>query len=442
MGTWTRAELKGRAKENIGKNYWLCVGVSLLMFLSVGIGSIGIGNKYWKFFSEYKNKHYSISGSQYAYQTEQDTQSTRMNTSFEDSGSREMALLHHYEEGHHYDYDDNDYDIDDFYDDDDYDIDDFYDDDDYDIDDFYDDDDYDIDGFYDDNDYNIYDDYYHNHEYRGSMGEALYILKKGLWLLLITFLISFVISLAISVLVYMPLQVGSCRFFMCNREDNADLNHLLIGFRDGNYLNVVKIMFIRSIKIALWSLLFVIPGIIKSYEYSMIPYLLSENPGMSKQEAFALSREMTSGEKWKMFVLGISFFPWMLLGGVTFGLIFIFWLYPYIFATNAELYAVLREKLRLNSGRIVGTENLRYAYAGGNQNQSYSNYSTQQQMYNNYSNGYEKDNNTQDSYSNNYSSQNDKYSNNSYNGSSGEQKSYGNTLDDFDKKNNPPKNLF
>ena len=417
MGTWTRAELKGRAKGNIGKNYWLCVGVSLLMFLSVGIG---IGMNSWKFFLEYKNKHYFISGSQYAYQTEQDTQSTRMNTSFEDSGSREMALLHHYEEDHHYDYDDNDYDIDDYYDDDDYDIDDFY----------------------DDNDYNIYDDYYHNHEYRGSMGEALYILKKGLWLLLITFLISLVISLAISVLVYMPLQVGSCRFFMCNREDDADLNHLLIGFRDGNYLNVVKIMLIRSIKIALWSLLFVIPGIIKSYEYSMIPYLLSENPGMSKQEAFALSREMTSGEKWKMFVLGISFFPWMLLGGVTFGLIFIFWLYPYIFATNAELYAVLREKLRLNSGRIVGTENLRYVYADGNQNQSYSNYSTQQQMYNNYRNSYEKDNNTQDFYSNNYGSQNDMYSNNSYNGSSGEQKSYGNTLDDFDKKNNPPKNLF
>ena len=417
MGTWTRAELKGRAKGNIGKNYWLCVGVSLLMFLSVGIG---IGTNSWKFFLEYKNMHYSISDSQYAYQTEQDTQSTRMNTSFEDSGSREIALLHHYEEDHHYDYDDNDYDIDDYYDEDDYDIDDFY----------------------DDNDYNIYDDYYHNHEYRGSMGEVLYILKKGLWLLLITFLISFVISLAISVLVYMPLQVGSCRFFMCNREDDADLNHLLIGFRDGNYLNVVKIMLIRSIKIALWSLLFVIPGIIKSYEYSMIPYLLSENPGMSKQEAFALSREMTSGEKWKMFVLGISFFPWMLLGGVTFGLIFIFWLYPYIFATNAELYAVLREKLRLNSGRIVGTENLRYVYADGSQNQSYSNYSTQQQMYNNYRNSYEKDNNTQDFYSNNYGSKNDMYSNNSYNGSSGEQKSYGNTLDDFDKKNNPPKNLF
>ena len=378
MGKWTRAELKGRAKENICKNYWLCVAVSLLMFVSVGIGSIGFRISYEKIYPEYKKNNNSIFDSQYAYQAKQGAQSTRMkrtNTSFEDSSSSETVLLHHYEEDH-----------------------------DYDIDDYYEDDDYDIDDYYEDYGNDIVDDYYHNHQYGGSTGEFIYMLKKVLLLLLIAFLISFVISFAISVLVYMPLQVGSCRFFMCNREDNADLNHLLIGFQNGNYSNVVKIMFVRSIKIALWSLLFVIPGIIKSYEYSMIPYLLSENPGMNKKEAFALSKEMTSGEKWRMFVLGISFFPWMLLVGVTFGLIFIFWIYPYIFATNAELYAVLREKLRFNNGRIVGAENLRYAYADGYQNQSYSN--------------------------------------NSYNSNPQEQKAYGNTLDDFDKKNNPPKNLF
>lgn len=437
MGKWTRAELKERAKENIGKNYWLCVAVSLLMFLSVGIGSMGFRISYEKFYPDYKKNNNPIFDSQYAYQGEQDAQSTRMkrmNTSFEDSGLTETVLLHHYEHDHNAD----DYDIDDYYEDNDYDIDDYYDDFDYDIDDYYEDDDYDIDDYYEDDDNDIVSDYYHSHQYGGSTGEFIYMMKKVLLLLSIAFLISFVISFVISVFVYMPLQVGACRFFMCNREEHTDLNHLLIGFQNGNYSNVVKIMFVRSIKIALWSLLFAIPGIIKSYEYSMIPYLLSENPGMSKQEAFALSKEMTSGEKWKMFVLGISFFPWILLGGVTFGLIFIFWLYPYIFATNAELYAVLREKLRFNNGRIVGVEKLRYVY----QNQSYSNYTSQQQMYNNYSNGYEKDNNMQDSYSDNYESQNDMYSNNSYNGSSGEQKTYGNTLDDFDKKNNPPKGLF
>ncbi|MCI8408122.1 MAG: DUF975 family protein [Lachnospiraceae bacterium] len=413
MEKWTRAELKRRAKENLSKNYWLCVGVSFLMIFAIGIGSLSIISVYSNIL-DYDKRHFSIPGSQYAYQTEQNKP--------REKDLSEIVLLHHYEDDHYYDEDH--YYEDDYYDDCDYDIDDYY-------------DDYDIDDYYDDNGYDM-DDYYHNYQYGGSAKEFIYMMKKVLRIFLLIFLISFFISLAVSVFVFMPLQVGGCRFFMCNRESNGDLNQLLVGFRQGNYLNVVKIMFVRSIKIALWSLLFVIPGIIKTFEYSMIPYLLSENPGISKQEAFAVSKEMTNGEKWKMFVLGLSFLPWMLLGGFTFGLIYIFWLYPYILATNAELYAVLREKIRFNSGRIVGAENLRYMYADGYHNQAYGNYTAQQQNYNNN----EKNNNTHNSYSNEYNSRNDMYSNNSYNGNSGEEKTYRNTLDDFDKKNNPPNNLL
>lgn len=66
-------------------------------------------------------------------------------------------------------------------------------------------------------------------------------------------------------------------------------------------------MLLKNIKIFLWTLLFVIPGIIKSYEYQMIPYLLAEDPSMSREEAFARSRHMTMHHKFDMFVLDLSF---------------------------------------------------------------------------------------------------------------------------------------
>ena len=102
-------------------------------------------------------------------------------------------------------------------------------------------------------------------------------------------------------------------------------------------------MFWREIKIFLWSLLFVIPGVIKSYEYSMVPYILAENPQMPTDRAFELSKLMTRGEKWKIFVLDLSFLGWKILGVLCCGIGGIF-LAPYIEATYAELYQVMREK--------------------------------------------------------------------------------------------------
>lgn len=169
-----------------------------------------------------------------------------------------------------------------------------------------------------DEDYDGYDDEYYDKEDKGQ-GDfkdfydyylSWIFTERMMWFLaimLVGLLIFFVISLVISACICMPVQVGGCRFFMCNREDHSDLNHLLIGFQSGHYGNVVKIMFLRSIKIFLWSLLFVIPGIVKAYEYAMIPYLLSEDPGINRKTAFATSKEMTSGEKLNMFLLDFSF---------------------------------------------------------------------------------------------------------------------------------------
>lgn len=137
------------------------------------------------------------------------------------------------------------------------------------------------------------------------------------------------------------LEVGGKGFYVENLYSNPRVGRVLAPFNSGHYWNVVKVMFFRDLFVALWSLLFVIPGIVKSYEYRMVPYLLSEYPDMPREEAFAASKEMMYGEKWNAFVLDLSFIGWKILSGITFGLVGLFYANPYIDATDAELYDVL-----------------------------------------------------------------------------------------------------
>ena len=109
--------------------------------------------------------------------------------------------------------------------------------------------------------------------------------------------------------------VGNNRYFIKNHDENPDLGEIFSGFK-GNYLNVVKIMFLMDLKTLLWLFLFIVPGVIKAYEYSMIPYLLAENPNLSASEAFSLSKQMTTGQKADFIVLDLSFLGWIILGAL------------------------------------------------------------------------------------------------------------------------------
>lgn len=102
-------------------------------------------------------------------------------------------------------------------------------------------------------------------------------------------------------------------------------------------------MFLMNLYTALWSVLFIIPGIVKSYEYRMIPYLLAEKPEMDKTEAFKTSKSMMDGNKWNAFVLDLSFILWDILGIITLGLVEVFWVGPYKLLTGAALYDALKE---------------------------------------------------------------------------------------------------
>lgn len=138
------------------------------------------------------------------------------------------------------------------------------------------------------------------------------------------------------------LLVGGSRFFIENQTGNPGVGVVGSAFQGGQYMNVVVTMFLKGLFISLWSLLFVVPGIIKHYEYLMIPYILAENPGMSRQEAFAISKRMMMGQKWNVFVLDLSFIGWRLLEGITFGIAGVFYVEPYYQATIAELYTFNR----------------------------------------------------------------------------------------------------
>ena len=152
---------------------------------------------------------------------------------------------------------------------------------------------------------------------------------------------SALIGIAISIFLENPLLIGCYKFFINCKKDGESLNDIVMTFKNG-YMNVVLTEFLRGLFTFLWSLLFVIPGIIKGYEYMLIPYLLADNPQMDREEAFAKSKEMMDGNKWKAFVLDLSFFGWGLLSACTCGILYIFYVGPYIHLTKAELYHALK----------------------------------------------------------------------------------------------------
>ena len=149
------------------------------------------------------------------------------------------------------------------------------------------------------------------------------------------------IALAVDAFIANPLELGCKRFFRRNLDEPAAMSNIAFAF-DSNYKNTCKTMFLRDVYIVLWSLLFVIPGIIKSYEYKMIPYLLSENPEMTTEQAFAESKKLMTGNKWKAFVLDLSFILWDIASAATCGLLGLFWVAPYKASTQAALYEAIK----------------------------------------------------------------------------------------------------
>lgn len=149
-------------------------------------------------------------------------------------------------------------------------------------------------------------------------------------------------GIVLGVFVFNPLLVGCRRFYEENQLTQAKISTVGFGFKNGRYGNITMTMFLRDLFIVLWALLFFIPGIIKSYSYYMIEYILAENPSIDRNRAFEISKNTMNGQKWNTFVLELSFFGWYLLGAITCGIVGVFYVNPYVDATKTRLYEALR----------------------------------------------------------------------------------------------------
>lgn len=107
-------------------------------------------------------------------------------------------------------------------------------------------------------------------------------------------------------------------------------------------IKAILVNILVTVFTALWSLLFVIPGIIKSLSYFAAPYILAENPEMSVLDAITKSRQMMDGHKADLFILQLSFFFWWMLVPFTFGLALIY-VIPYMSAAMTNFYLSLKE---------------------------------------------------------------------------------------------------
>ena len=201
------------------------------------------------------------------------------------------------------------------------------------------DDDYDD---YDDYDYDDQDDYSDMDidEEFGVSGPEMVAIAIFAIVFIIIFVIVMAIVIVIDAFVINPLEIGIRRFGLTNLNTKAEVKEIGFGY-DHNYKNGVKTMFFRDLYTFLWSLLFIIPGIVKSYEYRMIPYLLADHPDMTSEQAFAESKRMMTGQKWNAFVLDLSFIGWDILSILTLGILSIFYVEPYKFMTKAALYEKL-----------------------------------------------------------------------------------------------------
>ncbi len=158
---------------------------------------------------------------------------------------------------------------------------------------------------------------------------------------ILTGLLSVILVVALAVAVFFLVvgsmaEVGYARFNL-NLIDKqaAGIGNLFAYFT--HWKRVLPAQLLRALYIFLWSLLFVIPGIIAGYSYAMTPYILAEDPTLSAGEALARSKQMMQGNRWRLFCLEFSFIGWAILCAFTCGL-GAYVLTPYEMAARADFY--------------------------------------------------------------------------------------------------------
>ena len=147
-------------------------------------------------------------------------------------------------------------------------------------------------------------------------------------------------GLIISIIVTPAFALSTIRvYLMVVRGLTPSAKDSFSGFDD--FFAAFKVTFLVGLYTFLWSLLFIIPGIVKSYSYSMSLYILSDNKGKGARECIKESKAMTEGHKMELFVLDLSFIGWFLLGSLTCGIAYLY-VIPLYNTTRANAYEALK----------------------------------------------------------------------------------------------------
>ncbi|MGN1405377.1 MAG: DUF975 family protein [Erysipelotrichaceae bacterium] len=153
--------------------------------------------------------------------------------------------------------------------------------------------------------------------------------------------VALIIGVLFKIFVLNPVS-ASCQYFYVEniKNENASYKSIFKGVEKEIWLKLTAAVFMKKLICGLWGLLFVIPGIVKNYQYRFVENLIIENPEMSWREAMKTSKAMTDGQKANMFVLDLSFILWYVLACVP---VLGWFVLPYILQTDAELYLTLKK---------------------------------------------------------------------------------------------------
>ena len=134
----------------------------------------------------------------------------------------------------------------------------------------------------------------------------------------------------------MPLGIGTTAFFISLIEnENFEAKDIFKYYHD--FVKIIGVTVLMGLIVMLGYICFIIPGIILTLSYSLVPIILIKKPELGIVETLKYSREKMQGHKLDAFVLGLSFIGWAILGTLTFGILYI-WLYPYMQLTFTKFY--------------------------------------------------------------------------------------------------------
>ncbi|MCR5543532.1 MAG: DUF975 family protein [Eubacterium sp.] len=161
--------------------------------------------------------------------------------------------------------------------------------------------------------------------------------------------IIFIFSL-ISIFIFLFLKnvivVGQNRYFLEQRRyHDTGAGEILFPYKNKRLKNIAIVMFFKYIFQVLWDFT-IVGGVIKYYEYMLIPYIIAENPAIKRKEAFLISKKLMHGNKYRAFLIDFSLIPWYILSALTFNLTGLFFSDAYVECVKAEMYMRIRNERR------------------------------------------------------------------------------------------------